>query len=81
MGIEFGVTVLPDPPFDRFLELVKLTEAHGFDYEELVLNRDYTDRTLRAVTGATTFPQVYIDGKHVGGADELEAFLAKDEAA
>jgi glutaredoxin-like protein len=56
-------------------------EAHGLEYEELVLNRDYTDRTLRAVSGATTFPQVFIDGKHVGGADDLEALLARDRAA
>jgi len=32
MAISFGVTVLPDPPFDRFLELIKLAESHGFDY-------------------------------------------------
>ena len=30
--LTFGVTVLPDPPFSRFLELVKLAEAHGFEY-------------------------------------------------
>jgi probable F420-dependent oxidoreductase len=30
--ITFGVTVLPDPPFSRFLELVKLSEKHGFEY-------------------------------------------------
>lgn len=57
-----------------------LTQA-GYAYEELVLNRDYTDRTLRAVTRAKTFPQVYIDGEHIGGADELEAWLKKRAAA
>ena len=30
--LEFGVTVLPDPPQSRFFELVDLTEQHGFDY-------------------------------------------------
>jgi probable F420-dependent oxidoreductase len=30
--ITFGVTVLPDPPFSRFLELTKLAEKHGFQY-------------------------------------------------
>jgi probable F420-dependent oxidoreductase len=30
--LSFGVTVLPDPPYSRFLELVKLAESHGFDY-------------------------------------------------
>ena len=30
--LDFGVTVLPDPPQSRFFELVDLTEQHGFDY-------------------------------------------------
>jgi probable F420-dependent oxidoreductase len=28
----FGVTVLPDPPYQRWLELVQLAERHGFEY-------------------------------------------------
>jgi glutaredoxin-like protein len=53
----------------------------GMDYEELVLNRDYTEASLRAVTGRSSVPQVFINGVHVGGADELEAYLAEDIAA
>lgn len=30
--LEFGVTVLPDPPLQRFLDLIQLAERHGFDY-------------------------------------------------
>lgn len=44
-------------------------------FEELVLNRDYTDHGLRAVTGHTSYPQVFIDGKHIGGSDELAEYL------
>ncbi len=47
----------------------------GIEYEELVLNRDYTDRTLRAVSTFTTYPQVFINGKLIGGSDDLEAWL------
>ena len=32
MAITFGVTVLPDPPYGRFLELLELAERQGFDY-------------------------------------------------
>ena len=32
MAISFGVTVLPDPPYTRFLELLELAEENGFDY-------------------------------------------------
>jgi glutaredoxin-like protein len=48
----------------------------GIEYEELVLNRDYTDRTLRAVADATSYPQVFVNGRHIGGANELETWLA-----
>ena len=30
--LSFGVTVLPDPPYQRLIELTKLAEAHGFEY-------------------------------------------------
>lgn len=50
-------------------------------YEELVLNRDFSDRTLRAVTARASYPQVFINGEHVGGADDLEAWLRGRRAA
>ena len=30
--LTFGVTVLPDPPHSRFVELMKLAEDQGFEY-------------------------------------------------
>ena len=30
--LSFGVTVLPDPPWQRLVELLRLAEANGFDY-------------------------------------------------
>ena len=53
----------------------------GIDFEELVLNRDYTEATLRAVSGRSTVPEVFIDGAFIGGSEELEHYLAKDIAA
>ena len=45
----------------------------GLRYEEV----ESTPRRLRAVSGKASTPQVFVDGKYVGGCDELEAFLAK----
>jgi len=56
-------------------------EHAGIDFEELVLNRDYTDRSLRAVAQARTVPQVFVNGEHIGGADDLVAWLAQRAAA
>jgi len=53
----------------------------GIDFEELVLNRDYTDRTLRAVAAAASYPQIFVNGQIVGGADELESWLGERRAA
>jgi len=48
----------------------------GIQFEELVLNRDYTEATIRAVSGRSTVPQVFINGQHIGGSEELETYLA-----
>jgi glutaredoxin-like protein len=53
----------------------------GIRFEELVLNRDYTEATLRAVAGRSTVPQVFINGDCIGGSEELEQYLNKAEAA
>jgi glutaredoxin-like protein len=53
----------------------------GIQYEELVLNRDYTEATIRAVSGRSTVPQVFINGEHIGGSEELEQYMAKRDAA
>lgn len=58
----------------------KLNEM-GMPYEELVLNRDYTEATLRAVAGISSVPQIFIDGDYIGGADSLDEYLSTNAAA
>jgi glutaredoxin-like protein len=53
----------------------------GMDYEELVLNRDYTEATIRAVSGKSTVPQVFINGQYIGGSEDLEPSLSTAKAA
>ena len=53
----------------------------GIDFEELLLNRDYTEATLRAVSGRSTVPQIFVDGEHIGGSEDLEQYLQTDKAA
>lgn len=55
--------------------------ARGMEYTELQLNRDYPHRALRALSGGDTYPQVFVDGRCLGGADELERWLAASRAA
>lgn len=44
-------------------------------YDEIILGKDVSLRSFRAITGQTTFPQVYIDGNHIGGHSELVKFV------
>lgn len=55
----------------------------GIEFEALELNSEYSDRTLRAVSGATTVPQVFVNGDLIGGADDLERWFesGKNKAA
>ena len=58
-----------------------LLRGAGIQFEELTLNRDYSDRTLRAVAAATTYPQVFVNGEHIGGAEDLAVWLDHRRAA
>ena len=54
----------------------RVLEAKGYTYEELPLSPTLTSKTIRAMTGRSTVPQIFIGGKHIGGADDLEKYLA-----
>ncbi len=51
----------------------------GIQFEELVLNQDYSEASLRAVAGVSMVPQIFINGDRIGGSDDLEAYLAGHE--
>lgn len=56
-----------------------LLREHAISFEEIVLNRDISLRSLRAATGKDTVPQLFVGGKRIGGSDEIEAWLATRE--
>lgn len=56
----------------------EMLNEHGIEYEEIVLGQDATTRSLRAVAGATTVPQVFIDGKLIGGSEALAEYLSRN---
>ena len=45
------------------------------EFDELVLNRDFSESTIRAVSGGTSVPQIFINGEFIGGSDSLENWL------
>jgi len=54
----------------------------GIEFEELVLNRDFSESTIRAISGEATVPQVFINGVRIGGSEALEKyFVSKNKQA
>ena len=53
-----------------------LTE-NGIAYEQVELGDGLTTKSLYAVSGEGTTPQVFIDGELIGGSDDLEAYFQK----
>ena len=56
-------------------------KKRNLGFEEVVLARGVSTSTLRAVSGRSSTPQVFVDGQAIGGADELETFLATRDSA
>ena len=53
-----------------------LTEK-GYEFEELVMGKEITFTGMKAISGKDTWPQVFINGQHIGGSDELAEFFNK----
>jgi len=56
----------------------RLSDA-GIEFEELVLNRDFHESTIRAISGEATVPQVFINGERIGGSEALEKYLGMQQ--
>ena len=69
------ITVMTRPGCPFCAKAKGLLSDAGLEFEELVLNRDYTDRTLRAVAAARSVPQIFVNGERIGGSEELQAWL------
>ncbi|MHB8622244.1 MAG: glutathione peroxidase [Sulfuricaulis sp.] len=53
-----------------------LTEL-GYDYAEIPLAHTLRSRVIGAVTGQKSVPQVFINGQHIGGHEELARWAKK----
>jgi glutathione amide-dependent peroxidase len=53
----------------------ELLAAHHIPYDELFLHEHFSIKTLKAVSAATSFPQIFINGELVGGTQDLEELL------
>ena len=72
------VTFFSKPGCPHCARARTMLDEKGYRFEEIELgSHGISNSSLQAVTGRGTTPQVFIDGQHVGGADELATWLAK----
>ncbi len=48
---------------------------HGIQFTDVSEDQKITSNVLRAVTGSLTWPQVFVGGRLIGGADDVQAYL------
>ena len=70
-----SIITRPGCPFCN--DAKKMLAERNMDFEEIVLSKDASLRSVRAMTGKETVPQIFIDGKHIGGAEQLADYLKK----
>ena len=58
-----------------------LLSDSGIAFEVIEAGKEITECSLRAVTGKDSYPQVYVNGQHIGDSEALESWLDKREAA
>lgn len=74
--LQESVSIFTKPGCPFCAKAKQLLQDKGLQYEELVLGQDATTVSLRAITGRSTVPQVFIGGRHIGGSDDLEKHFA-----
>lgn len=71
-----SVVMFTRPGCSFCAQAAELLNQHEIDYEEHVLNRDYSIKTLVALSGSTKVPQIFIQGERIGGAEELKKYFS-----
>jgi glutaredoxin-like protein len=56
----------------------KILDSRDLPYEEIQIGRDISQHSLRGLAGSGSVPQVFIAGRLIGGADDLEAHFKDD---
>ena len=74
-----SVTIITKPGCAFCAKAKEALKSRGVAYEEVVLGRDASMTSVRAITGRETVPQVFVGGKHIGGSEELKTYLASDD--
>ena len=70
-----SVAIITKPGCPYCVRAKHLLNERGIRFEEIVLGKDATSVSVKAISGNSTVPQVFFDGENIGGSDDLETYL------
>ena len=68
--------VLPDHECPYGVRAKQMLDAAGVDYDEHILSSREDVDAFKMKHQVATTPQFFVDGKRIGGSDDVEGFLA-----
>ncbi|OUS23905.1 glutathione peroxidase [Thalassotalea sp. 42_200_T64] len=69
------VSIFTKPGCTHCAKAKNLLADNGLAFEEIVLGKDASLTSLKAITGSDTVPQVFIANQHIGGGEELAKYF------
>ena len=74
------VVIYTKPGCPYCVAAMGLLTRKGVEFTEIVASNDPAKKAeMIEKSGRMTFPQIFIDGKHVGGSDDIHALDRKGE--
>ena len=71
-----AVSIFTKPGCPYCANAKKMLTEYGMAYEEISVGHDTNLRSVRAITGMETVPQVFIDGDYIGGSEDLAKYFS-----
>ncbi|WP_094751422.1 glutathione peroxidase [Psychromonas sp. CD1] len=72
-----AVTLFTKPGCPFCAKAKQALQDKNISFEEIVLGTDATSVSLKAITGQSTVPQLYVNGEHIGDSEAIIAYVNK----
>lgn len=70
-----NIVIFSKPDCNFCNKAKKLLKDKGMEYQDIEVGKEITPSAVIGLTGGKSVPQIFINGKYVGGSEELELFL------
>ncbi len=76
-----AITIFTKPGCPYCAKAKKLLNEHNMAFDEISSGQDGNLRTVRAVSGESTVPQIFIAGRHIGDSEKLEEYFSNRDSS